>query len=623
MWEYLKAIYLIATRQNDWALLVASTNPHKALTIHDGCLDGIKLPICFMRMAQAIGDRESYLEAAYIASKDAIPVLANHAIGEYMAQYDETVLKDGKEAYCLDVGIGEYGCEIRHSGSFLWKDFMDAWYEVPGASQGPAGLRLTMWSGVLLSPETFDLQSQFMTEYTRKSVFQSIPQHVPDWYYPNMRWMAFKYLMIRHVLGETTEDFVRYFKSKRYWGAHFAKGLPVYAALQGRDAPCYLVAWEPNRLIQGTYSFKTNKASFEIQAAQPGKVQLKSFVVPQRIMDNGKILSKDMWKYNDSWKLLDITIRERGSHKFILDYPEWRIPKRERPFPEYTVLPPEGKMRPGVSPVKYPANLGKGLTLYLDFEESLEANASKGSGSPLKPLKDPHYVQGIKGKGLKLDIERKRPLAYDANGNLSFRKGTISFWLKPEHEPELIEKIREELAEEYESRGKDPDNYYFSARILWTNLTRLANMNVTMSRGKTAFVFRFFSCRKGVEIKHVTMFIPIAEMGLNAKEPTHIAATWDGDGKRMTEFCVYADGRLVGRRDCKEEETVYEVQKFLDYSDMDINIGGWSSNFVPKNIFNRVRHHMKKIGYTYDELRIYDRALSAQEVKALRDFDRQ
>jgi len=618
-WGFFKRHFIVCTRQNDWALLAMSPVPHYAKTVHDGCLDGLKVPVCFMRMAKVMRDREAYLESAYIAAKHAVSVLVNHCLGEYMAQYDETVLRAKPDTYCLDLGIGENGCEIRQYGNCSWRDIVDEWRGAPGVWQGNLGLRFNMWTGVALSTETYDLHSQYFVESTRESVFKSIPQHLPDWYNPNRRHIHAigKYMLARNVLGETTDDFLRHFKKSRFLAYNPALYPVVYSALQGRDAPCYLVSWEPNKLIHGAYTYKTNEAVIEIEAMHPGEVELKSWRIPAKISDNGKALSQKMWQYNKKRKLLDISLESQGRHIIKIAYPGWEKPVRPRQFPEFAKLPPALKPRPAVPSQRHPGSLGQGLLFYLDFEETAVASVAKGSSLPVvRPGDNIKYVSGIKGKGLKLDLDidiRGGLLHYETDRNFLFEKGSFSYWVKPNHDPAVIPGIIDKVNEKLESMDKKLVQYFCPAFLKIKG-------NPFMDFGLSSHIIRSVYMFRVKTYETIKLAPSLATINFEKDKWTHVVCTWDGDSNKYSEMRFYCNGKLAKIFDCAQSETVYKMPKVIDYGSVNLDIGGYTLYPHNKEILQIVQQ--QKIAHSFDELRMYNRALSAKEVNDLYVFDR-
>ena len=100
----------------------------------------------------------------------------------------------------------------------------------------------------------------------------------------------------------------------------------------------------------------------------------------------------------------------------------------------------------------YGADLDKGLSFYLSFDNSLDAKVSGGIETPQKAIQI-EYEEGVKGKGAVINgMDR---LIYKAKkGYFSFEEGTISMWVKPNYDDDAF---RGEIDKDRKAKG-----WYFS-----------------------------------------------------------------------------------------------------------------------------------------------------------------
>ena len=169
-----------------------------------------------------------------------------------------------------------------------------------------------------------NLYQQYLTEDVKRFVFNTIPAHFPDWLSETSRKNAVHTLWIRRILGEPAEDIIKQYKE--CLKHHPVSNAPDFgllaflSALSGKDAPLYLIDWQPNRLISGSYSFQNREAIIKIIANVPGTVRFKSYSVPANICDNDIKLPEAKYDYNEKKNILVVHILEKGEHIIKIKY---------------------------------------------------------------------------------------------------------------------------------------------------------------------------------------------------------------------------------------------------------------------------------------------------------------
>lgn len=71
----------------------------------------------------------------------------------------------------------------------------------------------------------------------------------------------------------------------------------------------------------------------------------------------------------------------------------------------------------------------RNLTMYLPFDGTAEAEIAAGAKAPVASG-GLEFGPGRFGKAVRLTEKAKSVLAYAAKGNLDWKRGTMSFWLK-------------------------------------------------------------------------------------------------------------------------------------------------------------------------------------------------
>lgn len=79
-----------------------------------------------------------------------------------------------------------------------------------------------------------------------------------------------------------------------------------------------------------------------------------------------------------------------------------------------------------------PATLKEGMIFHLPFEGTLEAETAAGLPEP-KPLPSgkAEFSEGVLGQGLVLGGDSIPSLSFDSSMNIDLAQGTLSFWVKP------------------------------------------------------------------------------------------------------------------------------------------------------------------------------------------------
>lgn len=631
-WPFIKKISSGAGRLCDWANLAFTYFEHLADNHVDMGPDILKLTVSLMKLSETVGDRETYLLAAYIASKQTINRVSFFSLGDYMQQYSE-VAQTGD--YCLDQGVGELGCEIFAYANSSWQD-------IANRRQNSLyyALLQNIWSGCeYVFIEDYDAWSRCFPDDVRKIAFEKIPKHVPNWYgvYPcpdrGNDFICYgsaeaRYLLARAALGEDTEDLWFYFNQL---GFGFKEAMDVFAVLQGRDAPLYLIAWEPNRLVHGAYDFDVNRARLEIDAVAQGTVRLKSWTAPGAIRQNGEALGNSLWQYDAGRQELILHIQKVGRHVFEMEYPGWKKPAGKH----YAAGDSGGhavKKEKSAPPPPANGKLNEGLTFYVNFEDSADAVVAAGDGSLKTGTSDSGsyarnkiaYADGIRGKGLISAPQQAGEMSfYFAEGNVPVRDGTISFWLKPNFAPEDMKAMRKELETLMEKEGRSLAEWHtFDFRLL----EAFASPFLAKIADRMVYVWSYRlddACR----ISHyLHPFPPRVEVSFPYQKDAwmHLATTWTPLDRQSVCYRFYRNGELFATetRKCDRPELLAELQ---DLENAGLPLVSYLEPMKymsrPVDLIKKMPEKAGALQCIIDELRIYGRALTAEDVRQLYNYD--
>lgn len=316
-WPAAKRLFECYQRQNDWANFAIPYYESEADTHTDMGPDCLKGNVAMMDLARAIGDEEQYRWATYISAKTAMALLAQFPMAEYFKKYHGEPLPE--RPVCWEFGLSEWGlpisckgCSSIYSMTPKYKAYID-----------------NLPSGCWAVPEILDLRSQYLTAPYRNFFYQVYPKYFPGIF---LNASGNKIMLARGYLANS-------FKEKQEFADYFRKNCepvipfghvrslynlaPLLSLVQGLGTPCYLVNWDPNRLVSGEYDLKANRANIELEASVAGRVELKSLMEPVSVSDNGKIMEKTGWRYNQERQVLTIGIKEE-TRKIVIDYTGWK-----------------------------------------------------------------------------------------------------------------------------------------------------------------------------------------------------------------------------------------------------------------------------------------------------------
>ncbi len=237
---------------------------------------------------------------------------------------------------------------------------------------------------------------------------------------------------------------------------------------------------------------------------------------------------------------------------------------------------------------------------YLSFDnESVIADRALGNPNPVEPMTSYQFTDGIKGKAISVpNVEGSDyHLAYEEDGNLNVRRGTVMFWVRPKWNPEN--------AEEWNSSPDFPRST--SMRIFFCNATpdpkEWSNGSIMIGTkgggygSELEFIVRELQPNQPPD-EGRSFWKPCDISYWNKEEWHHVAYAWDAKvGVR-----IYIDGA------------------YWRWGFGDEFYGNFTWNPTPWGVI-RVGCHMYGYGGGWglasadiDELYIYDRMLSEEEI---------
>lgn len=211
------------------------------------------------------------------------------------------------------------------------------------------------------------------------------------------------------------------------------------------------------------------------------------------------------------------------------------------------------------------------------FDTSVKAEKSGGNPDPIIEVDKYRLVPGIAGQAVLVTPET--PLAYHAEGNISTVAGSISFWISPQN----WDKSRQ---------GMVP--------LFWLGTERGFSLYCYAYYHSTTGGYLSFRWRLNpykTEENYIQDFTFAKKPEVLAKDEwTHFVFTWTN-----WQFCMYVNGEEAGRFNFPLPVEPHQIRS-NDY--IWIAVGQfWKSD---RDIISKV-----------DELQIYDRALTADEVKEI------
>ena len=185
------------------------------------------------------------------------------------------------------------------------------------------------------------------------------------------------------------------------------------------------------------------------------------------------------------------------------------------------------------------------------------------------------WCEGVSGKALRVTrhaYDQVTALVSDSLPNVSTRHGTLAFWFKPEWDQ------------------LDGESHY----LLNAHDAKWRPFRIYMIKGANGQLDVSFVESK--QVQHLRKDVFKKDVW------THIALTWDStDGN----VCLYQDGKLLSR---KSAPAAFDIK--VETVDLHLQLGEGTDRFKAK------------VGNgAYDDLRLYDKALSADEVLVLASND--
>ena len=263
--------------------------------------------------------------------------------------------------------------------------------------------------------------------------------------------------------------------------------------------------------------------------------------------------------------------------------------------------------------MSYGADLDKGLSFYLPFDNSLKAKVSTGVEAPKKtPIVK--YEKGVKGEGVvingtdRLDYKVKK-------GYLSFERGTISLWIKANFDDiSFREKIGIELKRLdslEEKDGKKRTRYYLSYTPLSISSKDRVGLWISHSQPYDFAVSVLLPGSHHYKSAH--------PFELEKDKWINLLYAWDVEEESI-EF--YVNGKRIETK--INGSDFWNMPDKINYDACTIRINGTQIHGGAYTILshNDRRKLLKEFipenyTYTIDELRIYNRALSEEDVKEL------
>ena len=262
--------------------------------------------------------------------------------------------------------------------------------------------------------------------------------------------------------------------------------------------------------------------------------------------------------------------------------------------------------------MSYGTDLDKGLSFYLPFDKSLDAKVAGGIESPQK-APEVEYEKGVKGEGVVINGMGK--LIYNTkDGYFSFERGTMSFWVKANYD-------NAGFVETVKKHDSTQEKGYFSQQFIraaaargYREKCRLAS-GLVQTGGKR-FVANLFTYP---QIQHYKA----GKFGLEKGKWVNLLYTWSVDEENIE---LYIDGKRVEAAiEPKRNDMNWELPDEIDYSMCQISFSG---AFIhnPRRISTNKKKKLEEIladilpdnfTHTMDELRIYNRVLTEEEIEEL------
>ena len=226
------------------------------------------------------------------------------------------------------------------------------------------------------------------------------------------------------------------------------------------------------------------------------------------------------------------------------------------------------------------------LLFYAPFDGSAVAATAKGEAKPLV-AKGLEFVDGVKGRGVRLTSVAKSTLAYAEKGNLEQEQGTVSFWAKcewPKNEKQKLSAFGP-VRVMFSNPRTDPRPGTHQLMLWWNN----RGLRSDVSDDKDSF--RTSSPAWALDgAWH------------------HFAFAWDPNG-----MYVYVDGEALGYGGDANSPLKAAIRREMN--------GGTYYKFSKRKEYDRFfigsRDNGEQWDGCIDEVRVYSRVLEAREIAAL------
>ena len=252
---------------------------------------------------------------------------------------------------------------------------------------------------------------------------------------------------------------------------------------------------------------------------------------------------------------------------------------------------------PGTQKVEY----DESLTFYASFDSGFDANYAKGDatfytapgfGKIDSAVVGPEYseveilpAEGLKGGALRFNEKVRGVALFKSKGNVSYSKenfvGTVSFWLKLDPAIDLEEGFCDPI--------QITDARYDDGAI-WVDFTGENPRDFRLGVFPDSTVWKLDTV--GVENPYQERLVKVTDLPFSREKWAHVAIVFDGLNTQGGKGALYLNGQLQGVNDQIDEPFTWEIERSVIY-----------------------------LGLSYiglmDELAIYDKALSEDEVSQL------
>jgi hypothetical protein len=334
-WDYIKERFRVNEARQDWAVMGQDCMEYGISHKIDMGPDSFKAPLAMLKMAKIIGDRQMYEKGAYLAAKQAIPLCMAFHQYKWTLKYVNFVPED----CLLEAGYSEAGVQAIRNTTWDVTFFPSA-----------------VVAGVIHASELYDLYLELIPKAIKRFEYLTLEKHLPDlkWCDPRFRIKGKRHSrhtgisltthsLMRHFMGEDTKNIEKYYRkasslAKNYpekeknLTKFYRKNISLYAfgtlqcslisALIGRDAPAYLISWEPAALMRGDFVERDKKVFLRFDSKEKFTIRLRSDIKQKTIMVNARKLSSANWEYIKDKDELRINL-PRGDQKIVISYPDW------------------------------------------------------------------------------------------------------------------------------------------------------------------------------------------------------------------------------------------------------------------------------------------------------------